>query len=446
MESPADPSSLSPGIKSIWGFSFFNAIAFQIALGAPVILYAKSLGATPTVLGVIASLTPLLTIVQIPAVYFLERVGYKKIILMGWGLRNLFTLLIALIPVAFFLENATKIVVLIVCLAGFNLMRGFASGAWLPWISELIPERIRGRFLSRDQQFLNLGCLAALLVSSVGLHGPTQPWQFTVVLLISFVAGAISLEFLKKMPDSIPQETMKSSAHPVPWKEMLTYPPFLRLIVFNVAFVVTFGSLGVFSIDFLRDRSSMSDSGILALNALTFLAALFALPFSGRLIDRAGSKLVLRVSLMMLGIVMILWVLQAIHVLSSTLWLVGSLYALTGLANSAFNIANVRLTMATMPKMGRNHFFALFTVISSLGLGLTPIVWGLVLDGLEHFHTTFLGMEWDEFALYYSLLGVLCVVTFFCASLVHEETPKGETKRDAEITGNMRRFWRLLQR
>lgn len=446
MQASTDSASLAPEIKNIWGFSFFNAIAFQIALGAPVILYVESLKASSAILGLITALTPLLTIVQIPAAYYMARVGYKKLILMGWGLRNLFTLAIALIPLAYFLDSEAKITLLALCLAGFNLMRGFASGAWMPWISEIIPENIRGRFLSRDQQFLNVGCLIALLISSVGLQGAAKPWQFTAVLLVSFLAGAVSLEFLKKMPESIPPDIMKSSAHPVPWKEMLAYPPFLRLIIFNSVFAFTFGSLGVFSIQFLRDSSPLSNSMILALNAFTFTAALFALPFSGRIIDRAGSKVVLRMALLLFGVVLVLWALAALHILKPALLLVGFIYALTGLAGASFNVANVRLTMATMPRMGRNHFFALYTVISSLTLGLPPILWGIILDWMKDFHAAWLGLNWDEFAIYFLLLTVSCIITFICASLVHEETPKDETKRDIEITGNMRRFWRLLQR
>ena len=38
-------SAYPPGALNINGFSFFNAVSFQIVLGAPVILFAKSLGA-----------------------------------------------------------------------------------------------------------------------------------------------------------------------------------------------------------------------------------------------------------------------------------------------------------------------------------------------------------------------------------------------------------------
>ena len=62
-------------------FNLFNAVSFQIILGAPIIVYAKSIGASSTVLGILASFTPLMTVFQLPAAQFLGRYGYKQFIL-----------------------------------------------------------------------------------------------------------------------------------------------------------------------------------------------------------------------------------------------------------------------------------------------------------------------------------------------------------------------------
>ncbi|MCX6973621.1 MAG: hypothetical protein NTZ94_04845 [Verrucomicrobia bacterium] len=48
-------------------FAFFNALTFQIVIGTPLILYAKSIGASSTVLGLLAAATPLMTMLQLPA-------------------------------------------------------------------------------------------------------------------------------------------------------------------------------------------------------------------------------------------------------------------------------------------------------------------------------------------------------------------------------------------
>jgi len=47
-------------IANAFLFATFNALSFQIVLSSPMVLYAKSLGASATILGVIAGMMPLL--------------------------------------------------------------------------------------------------------------------------------------------------------------------------------------------------------------------------------------------------------------------------------------------------------------------------------------------------------------------------------------------------
>ena len=55
------------GLQNAFIFAIFNALSFQIVLGSPMVLYAKTLGASATVLGIITGMMPLLVIFQIPA-------------------------------------------------------------------------------------------------------------------------------------------------------------------------------------------------------------------------------------------------------------------------------------------------------------------------------------------------------------------------------------------
>jgi MFS family permease len=174
-------------------FSLFNAVSFQIMMGAPVIVYAKSLSASSTVLGVIAAFTPLMTVFQLPAAQHLERYGYRRFFLMGWGARTVLIFVVAAIPLLEGFDDATKLAALLAALFFFNLLRGISSAAIMPWIAHLIPENVRGRFLSIDQLFMYGGCLASLLVSALVVAGPVEAWEYAVVFFISGIAATISL-------------------------------------------------------------------------------------------------------------------------------------------------------------------------------------------------------------------------------------------------------------
>ena len=404
-------SSYPPGaIYANW-FSLFNAISFQIVFGTPAILYAKSLGAPATALGIIASLSPFLSICQIPAAHFLGRFGYKRFTFAGWGLRTFCVFLIALIPLMSSLGNPAKLRILIASLFVFNLLRGIAAGAWLPWITALIPEPQRGRFISRDQFCLNFGSLAAILVCAYLLSEESQPWQFSLVFLLSTVGGWISLLFIKLMPDIAPGETLKQSNTAVPWREIVTYPPFFRLTFFVFLIMISAGCAGVFGVAFLKSQLHFGQSRILFINTLFFLGALVTLPLVGRIIDRIGNKTTLAVSLGILCVGFFTWSLLAAEALTPSLLLINTLYFTGGMAGAGIAVAQNRLMMSTMPEMGRNHFFAFFSVITSIGTGCAPIGWGMMIDSLDHFSLAQGPLHWNTFAVYYSLQFVIMLAT-----------------------------------
>src|SRR5207245_891124 len=147
----AKPSSFPPGLHNAFLFSAFNALSFQIVLSSPMVLYAKGLGASATVLGVIAGMMPLLVIFQIPAANYIPRLGFKRFVYAGWGTRVLFIFVMALVPLTGrFLDRKNRLALMLMLLFGFNLSRGISSCAWLPWITALVPPDLRGKYLVRD--------------------------------------------------------------------------------------------------------------------------------------------------------------------------------------------------------------------------------------------------------------------------------------------------------
>lgn len=420
-----------------------NAVSFQIILGAPVIVYAKSLGASSTVLGIIASFTPLMTVFQLPAAQFLGRYGYKEFVLMGWRLRTIFIFLVTAVPLMAFLDPTSKLAVILASLFIFNLLRGISSAAWMPWISSLIPEEIRGRFLSLDQIFMHVGSLFALVASAIVMTGRVDPWEYALVFGISAIAATWSLGFIKQIPEVAAADTVRKSSVPVPWRQMVSYPPFRELLVFNVLFMAVVGSLGVFTVEYLREFPKFDVSLVLYLSGISFVGALVSLPFVGRLVDDAGSKPVMLASLTLFGVVIMGWFLVAANVIPCTIAVIAFLNLIAGIAGANFNLANVRIIMSTMPEMGRNHFFALFTVITSLGLGAAPIVWGVSLDFIGSYEAVTGAFHWKRHSIYFLALFLLNVLA---AALIHRLHEARGSQSPSAIYAGLRRAGRLWHR
>jgi MFS family permease len=429
-------------------FSLYNQLNFQITLGTPMILYAKSLGASSTTIGIVSALAPLLTVLQLPTAYFIPKIGYKRFVLLGWFSRTLTVFSLALLPLVVAFDNTTKTSVMLMALFIFNVLRGISTGAWLPWLTTLIPEERRGHFLRRDQTYMQFGGLLAMALSTVVLWSSGRSWRFSLLFFLSACAATLSLYFIRRVPDVEVGDQIKTSGQPVPWAAMLKHPPFKKLLIFTVVYNWVIGGLAAFIVGFLQNIGGFSDGMILACNMFAFIGAALSIPLVGGLMNRTGTKPVLRIALVCYFWAVICWLLISSNLLTTTPLMVVLIYLILGVAGGLFGIANTRIAMDTMPLMGRNHFFALFTVFTSISLGLAPICWGIFLDSVGHAQFQLGVFHVNRYSLYFLMLTILIAITFVLANPLVEK--KGEplslALRDAVIYARLRLFARLLNR
>jgi len=419
---PSVPSAeFHAGIKNAWTFSAFNALSFQIVLGSPMILYAKTLNANATVLGIIAGMMPLMVVFQIPAAQYINRIGYKRFVLAGWGTRTLFTFGMVLVPLATpLLDVTTRLVLLLSLLFGFNLVRGISSCAWLPWITHLVPENYRGRYVSRDAAMANLGSFLTIVISAACLGRPPQTWQFAVIFLFSAVMGVVSLYFLNRVPDVPISEEIRTSGQPVPWLDILRHPPFQKLLRFVVVWAIAYGGFSTFTVAFLKTETGLVESKILFVTSVTFIGGLSSLWLLGHRLDHVGSKPILMLSLGVWLAILAGWLAMAGGAVAAHLPLILTLQFFMGLFAALVGMASSRLAMAIIPAMGRNHFFVIYSVFACVALGLAPILWGLIIDLIGDRQAVFLGLNWNHYTIFFALVLLVFVVALVLARKIHE--------------------------
>jgi hypothetical protein len=91
-----------------------------------------------------------------------------------------------------------------------------------------------------------------------------------------------------------------------------------------------------------------------------------------------------------------------------------------GIGLALYNSAHMRLLMATVPAMGRSHFFALFSVAASLVAGLAPLGWGLLTDALQavKFGTVF---QVNQFVILYVTITLILIPAMVALRRIQEE-------------------------
>jgi len=383
-------------------FQVFNSVSFSLVVGTPMVLFFKHHGASATLLGVVLALCPLLNILQIPAAQLVERVGYKKFVLKGWATRSFFILgmaALAWVPVDL-LGDRWRLGAMLALLTAFNATRGFSSCGFLPWMTKWIPADVRGRFLSRDQMATSLAGALTMLATAAYMRTGSSNQQFGVLFVVSFVAALASLHFLQRIPD-VPTSDGAAGRGRVPWKELLLFGPFLKFMSYNVAMVAAFAGAGVLWVPLLRDVFKAGDDWILGMSALTGGSMAVASFGAGRAADRVGSRPLLGAAGIVFLIHFAAWTAVAAGWFPFDRTSAVFICVSAGIGFGIFNLANMRLVMATVPEMGRSHFLALFSVINNLTLAVLPVAWGWLIDRLAGWRVGWGGWEWNRFSLLY---------------------------------------------
>jgi len=132
-----------------------------------------------------------MTVLQLPTAYFIPKVGYKGFVLFGWTVRASLLFILAILPLLRFLPAMVQVELMLTCLFLFNVVRGISTGAWLPWLTALVPANARGAFLRSDQLHMQCGGMLAVAISTIVLWSGGRSWQFSLLFAISGLAGML---------------------------------------------------------------------------------------------------------------------------------------------------------------------------------------------------------------------------------------------------------------
>ncbi|MEO8377237.1 MAG: MFS transporter, partial [Candidatus Sumerlaeota bacterium] len=212
-------ASLPPVTRWFLRFQAWNSCNFTIAIGAPMVLTARYLGANEFHIGIMTALPVLLTALQLFATNFVERLGFRRIMLMGWSTRSFMLLLISPLPFiahAISPEHRVYLVwAMIFSIGGYATIRGLVSGSWLPWLTAVLPVSQRGNYLGREQRTMNLSAFITLVLSSWFLGDKPGDWRYAVLFVVAWLAGMGSVHYLGKAEDTPP-----TSKHDAPRRRL----------------------------------------------------------------------------------------------------------------------------------------------------------------------------------------------------------------------------------
>lgn len=430
----------------------FGVVWLWAISGAAMTQFGKALGMPDYAFGYLAALPFLGTLIQIPTSYWLERFGHRRALFM-WcaSLHRALWAVAAVIP--WFMPGYQQywwqalIGILLV-----SWVLGHASGpAWMNWMSDLIPRRVRGRYFAvRNLITQPIGIATTLgigyVVDWADKHEAHDPqimlYTTAAILAIGGVFGVADILCFMRVPDKTPPKPTRDVNLFRLMREPLRDKHFRRYLGFNFTFVLATGFVGQYVWLYVLDVVKWDNwqANLLLIGIPLALRMVVVKPW-GRLIDRLGKKPVLLIT----GFFTVFGAVGWLLISEESFWLGYALIVLTSLAWPGMEIANFNFTLdlaGTKPakatdKQGSAKAAAgtAYVALNSVGIAVGGVLSGLIGAGIAKYFEDLkepIAVTGTLFT-YHSVLFILSTVLravslLFVAGL---DEPKATGTRDA---------------
>jgi MFS family permease len=353
--------------------------------GIFLVAFGLQLGASNTVIGLLAAIPPLAELIQMPAISVVENVRNRRLICVGASIvARLFWIVIALIPFLFGLTAAVP--VLIISLILYGSVSAISHCSWNSWMRDFVPQEILGSFFSRRMSLsLALGIALSLVASAIIdfiQKDPAYPpgTAYSVIFLGGFVAGLMGIWYMSRIPE--PQ--MKETAKVPPLDQIRSTfrdENFSRLIAFLGAWNFAVNLAAPFFTVYLLVMLDFDITVVIALAVLSQISSVLSYGMWGRIADRFSNKSVLRVSGPLFMICILGWTFTTMpsrYVLTIPLLIV--LHILMGLSTAGVTLASANIGLKLAPHGGATAYLATINITNSLAAGIAPVIGGMFVD------------------------------------------------------------------
>ncbi len=323
---------------------------------------ALALGATSQQIGFLNSLPSLFgNLIQPVAGKYIETRGGKK----STTLVMQFLAPLAILLIAFLSLSAVpdKISYLIIFTIIYQIILSFQSTAWLSWIADIIPEKIRGEFFGKRNMVAGIVSLVMSFGAGWILSFFGNDFGFPIIFGIAAAAGFASYLILRNVPKSpqTPHGHFNLGIREF-FRDFRGHKNFS-----NFTYYIFFLNFGIFIASPFFIVYMLKDLGISYLEYALLLAieagiVIFSQKYWGRLMDRFGDKTILGVCGILVSLVPIAFI------FTNNIWTLLFAQATAGFAWSGFDLARFNFLLDSTPPQKRPSFIANHKLLTGLAI------------------------------------------------------------------------------
>jgi MFS family permease len=417
-EARATPGSrLRRSLRACTAEGLFAEVFSACAGGAVLTGWAIHLRVGTLLTGIIVALPQLAQVVQIPGAWTTAWLGHRRACVAFVGASRLVALPLALLPL-WRPPQATAGALLVGVAAAAAVLSVLGNNAWVSWMGELVPRRIRGRYFGRRAALCTVGSAVASGGAGLLLDW-ARPRGLTGVALAGLelaacAAGVTTAWLLSRQHDPAPlAEAPPRSLRPAfrPFGDRSVRGLLAYLAAWNFAVGIA-GSF--FSLHMLQNlRMGFL---LIALHGATLATArVVTAPLWGRAIDRLGARPVLVTCGIGIGAIPLIWLVAS----PDRLWPLAFDAVSAGVLWGGHNLATFALPLSVTPRRGRPHYLAAFAVTSGVAFSVATALGGALASAVPA-RFTVSGHSFFSLQLLFAVSVPLRLGAAFFALRIHE--------------------------
>jgi hypothetical protein len=392
------------------------------ATGAVITGWALYLGAGTALIGFLGALPLVAQVASLPAAWFISAHSRKLATVLAVCISRLTFLPLIGLP-WLDVAPAAKLRLFIGIVAVSTVFGVIGNSAWVAWMGELVPGRLRGRYFGQRTIFLSVAGTLASLAAAVTLDR-LAPLGFTGIALsaltaVACVAGLASLALLLRQHEPAAGREGGTPG----WGSVRTALGDLRARPFLHYQLAWNAAVGISATFFAYHLLTNLRAGFLVVAAHGVGVAIVRIASArlwGRAVDRIGARPVLICCSFGISVVPAIWLLTS----PDRLWPIAMEAVISGFLWGGHGIAALDLTIGLAPRTGRTFYLAVFATAGGIGFGVASVLAGQ-LATFAPAHFVLGGLEWTSIHILFFLSALGRLASAGLAVRLHDPGARG---------------------
>ena len=378
-------AELQRGLRAVVIDGVMSHLMGILTGGVFLVAIGLELGASNFQIGLLAAIPALTQLVQLPAIFLIEKIRSRKTVAVFSAVISRFAFLfVALSPLFFSPEVGLLILVLAVFFA--SAFGGVGGCAWNSWMRDLVPENRMGAFFSKRLRIATILGIFLSFIASVFIDlwknafPGNEIYAYSGLFLAGFAVGIIGIIFLSRTPEP-PMAPYKKSN----FLRLLAHPfkdaNFRQLMVFLGSWSFAVNLAAPFFTVYMLTRLGLGMSMIVALNILSQVFNFTFLTIWGNWADKFSNKSVLAVSGPLFMFSILGWTFTTMpEKYFLTMPILVLIHIIMGVSTAGVTIASGNIGLKLAPKGHATAYLATNALVSSFAAGIAPILGGKFAD------------------------------------------------------------------